>query len=236
MIVYSKKEFATGILMALGFLVVLVVMFSPLFSGKNAFEAADDFFNSIAKGSTYYIPGLLKQVEPYQNKPLEVTIKLDDKDATAKAGKLLSAAGAAVTTAADGQIKATGDLGKLSRAVLQDADSMFHNRGKEVTDRYGFPEKEALVLWSKVLKEIEKDLKRQKKFEEAKWLSTITKKGVEVGYNFYGIVSKSASATAGTLILSLVFYVAYTMWWGYSILFLCEGFGLAMTSGAKKEM
>jgi len=33
-----------------------------------------------------------------------------------------------------------------------------------------------------------------------------------------------------------VFYVVYTMWWGYGIFFMCEGLGLEMTARKKKEM
>jgi hypothetical protein len=87
-----------------------------------------------------------------------------------------------------------------------------------------------------VFKEMEKDLKRQKKFDEAAWISTVSKKAVEVAYNFYGIEAKSVSETVLPMAFSLVFYVIYTMWWGYAILFLCEGVGLQMKPGAKKEV
>jgi hypothetical protein len=30
--------------------------------------------------------------------------------------------------------------------------------------------------------------------------------------------------------------VVYTMWWGFAIFFLFEGFGLEMKAGKKKEM
>jgi hypothetical protein len=83
---------------------------------------------------------------------------------------------------------------------------------------------------------MEKDLKRQKKFKEADWLSNASKRGLEVGYNFYRIEVRKVSAAAGMLVFSLVFYVAYTLWWGYAVLFLCEGAGLQMKAGAKKEV
>jgi hypothetical protein len=34
----------------------------------------------------------------------------------------------------------------------------------------------------------------------------------------------------------LVFYVLYSLWWGFALMFLVEGMGLTMTKkGAKKE-
>src|SRR3990172_5254952 len=112
---------------------------------------------------------------------------------------------------------------------------MFFNRGKQVADKYGVPEKEVLFTWWTVFREIEKDLKRQKKFEEAAWLSNASKRGLEVGYNFYRIEVRKVSAAAGMLVFYLVFYVAYTLWWGYAVLFLCEGAGVQMKAGAEKE-
>ncbi|MGB7629849.1 MAG: hypothetical protein WBM29_02065, partial [Candidatus Deferrimicrobium sp.] len=223
-----------GMMMAIVFIAILTVMFTPIFSGKNAFEAADNFFNSIAKGSTYFIPGLMKDSESYNGKTIDVTVKLPDKAMAATAARLFKASGALVSEGES--LRIAGDLGQISRAALQDADAMFFNRGKQVADKYGVPEKEVLFAWWTAFKEMEKDLKRQKKFAEAAWLSNASKRSLEVGYNFYRIELRKVSAAAGMLVFSLVFYVAYTLWWGYAVLFLFEGAGLQMKAGAKKEV
>jgi len=229
-----KKILGVGTIMAIVFIVILAVMFTPIFGGKNAFEAADNFFNSIAKGSTYFIPGLMKDSESYNGKTIDVTAKLPNQAMTATAVKLFKASGALV---GEGEsLRIAGDLGQISRAALQDADAMFFNRGKQVADKYGVPEKEVLFTWWTAFKEMEKDLKRQKKFAEAAWLSNASKRSLEVGYNFYRIETRKVSAVAGMLVFSLVFYVAYTLWWGYAVLFLFEGAGLQMKAGAKKEV
>jgi hypothetical protein len=64
----------------------------------------------------------------------------------------------------------------------------------------------------------------------------VVKKGVEVGYNFFGIQPQTASQEAVWLSLSLVFYVIYTLWWGIAILLIFHGVGLEMKAGAKKEV
>jgi hypothetical protein len=69
-----KKILGVGTTMAIVFIVILTVMFTPIFGGNNAFEAADNFFNSIAKGSTYFIPGLMKDSESYNGKTIDVTV------------------------------------------------------------------------------------------------------------------------------------------------------------------
>ena len=59
---------------------------------------------------------------------------------------------------------------------------------------------------------------------------------VEAAYNFYQIEPVKVSERAGTMTGLLVFYVLYTLWWGFALMFLVEGMGLTMTKKrAKKE-
>jgi hypothetical protein len=42
---------------------------------------------------------------------------------------------------------------------------------------------------------------------------------------------------AGLMTFLLVFYVAYTLWWGFAIFFIFEGIGLTMSKAkVKKEV
>jgi hypothetical protein len=215
--------------------VILGLIFSPIFHGENSLQAADRLFNSIAKGSTYYFPGLLEKSEHYQGTQFEAALALADEDMAGKAAKLLADAGVG-STVAGAQVKANGYLGQVVQAALQDSEAMFDNQGKMISEKYGFAEKEVLFVWWQIFKELEKDLKKQKRFKEAALVADAVKKGVEVGYNFYGIEQQTASSRAGILTFSLVFYVIYTLWWGYAILFLFEGMGMQMKKGAKKEV
>ena len=235
MLIKHKREFVKAVLLLGSFLVVLILMFSPLFPGHNALEASDDLFNSIAKGSANYIPGIKRQAAAYKGKGFDVTVKLKSGETTQKATKLFTSAGAQVSPA-DKEINVKGDLGEVILAALADSDAMFNNRESEVSAKYGFSGKEALFTWRSSFKEMDKALKKQKRFKEAKFLDTVIKKGVELGYNFSGIVPETAGSKAGILAFALVFYVIYTLWWGIGILMLFEGFGLEMKAGAKKEV
>jgi hypothetical protein len=238
MLIKNKKEFGKGVLLAISFLVVLVFMFLPLFEGHNTFVAADQLFNSIAKDSTYYIGGLIKKSAAFNGQPLDVTIKLKNQEAADKAKKVFTTAGAEVSGDA-GQFKIKGDLGKIISAALKDSDEMFYDRDADLKTRYGMEGKEALYVWWSCFKAIELPLKKLGKpenFKQAAFLDSVVKKGLEVGYNFFGIAPQSARSKAGILTFSLVFYVVYTLWWGIAILFIFEGFGLEMKAGAKKEV
>ena len=235
MIVKNKKRFVWGLSLGLSFGVILVLMFSPIFHGENGLQAADRLFNSIAKGSTNYFPDLLEKNKRFKDTKFEVTLKLANEEMAGKANKLMALAG--VRSAVDStEVKASGYLGQLVQAALQDSEAMFNNQEEAIAAKYGFPGKEVLFVWWSTFKSLDKEFKKQKMFAEASFLTDAMKKGVEVGYNFYGISPQNASSKAGILSLSLVFYVIYTLWWGYAILFLFEGVGMQMKKGAKKEV
>jgi len=235
MIVKKKKQFVWGLALGVSFGVILVLMFSPIFHGENSLQAADRLFNSIAKGSTYYFPGLLEKNERYQDSKFEVTLKMADEDMAKKASKLLAEAGVGI--AAEGvEVKANGYLGQVVAAALSDSEAMFNNQEEAIAARYGYPGKEVLYVWWSTCKSLDKEFKKHEMFAEASFLADVVKKGVEVGYNFYGIEPQKASSRASILSFSLVFYVVYTLWWGYAILFLFEGLGMQMKKGAKKEV
>lgn len=240
MLIKNKKEFVKGALLAISFLVVLVFMFLPLFEGQNTFVAADKLFNSIAKGSTYYIGDLIKKSAAFNGQPFDVTIKLKNQDAAVTAEKVFTTAGCKVNAKDAGQFKIEGDLGKVMSAALKDSDDMFYNRDSDVKTRYdGIEGKEALYAWWSCFKAMDLELKklgRPENFKQAAFLSDVVKKGLEVGYNFFQISPQSARSRGGILTFSLVFYVIYTLWWGIAILFLFEGIGLEMKAGAKKEV
>jgi hypothetical protein len=105
---------------------------------------------------------------------------------------------------------------------------MYYNKGSELSGQYGLPEKEALYNWWIALVGMDKDLKTKQKYAEAKIVDTIRKKAVETSFNYYGIAPQKISDRMFVVIFSLIFYVVYTLWYGFAILFVMEGWGLRL--------
>jgi hypothetical protein len=64
----------------------------------------------------------------------------------------------------------------------------------------------------------------------------MTTRVFEPAYNFRGITPMRISDNYGKVIFLLVFYVLYTLWYGFSIMLIFEGVGISATSaGLKKE-
>jgi len=69
----NKKSLFMGILLAVSFFGVLGLIFSPIFGeGRNGLTYADDMFNTLSKGSSYFIPELQKNAEKFNGQALSV--------------------------------------------------------------------------------------------------------------------------------------------------------------------
>jgi len=222
-----KKEFYSGFGMIMGFLIVLVIFFSPIFRGQNGLDYLDNLYNSISKGSAYYIPKVKKESNKFKGNPVSVTLVMIDKKKAEQTAQLFKVGGAEAIVSGN-QLKVMGDLGKILENCLADADAMYKNDGQKVSGKYGYEEKRVLYNWWKALKEMEKDLKKQKKFKEAKIAALVVKKAVESSYNYYNIESQKIGDRWGLVLFSLVFYVVYTLWYGFAIMFMFEGLGMKL--------
>jgi hypothetical protein len=223
----SKKEFNIGLGMMVAFVAVLVAMFFPIFKGHNGLEYLDDLYNSISKGSAYYIPKVQQEIAPLEGEKIEMTFAMPNAARAAEVARQFNAAGALVNVSA-AELKVSGDLGRIMAAVLADADTMYRNDGQALEARYGVEGRQALYNWWKAFAGMDKALKKQKKFKEAKILDSVKAKAVETAYNYYGIEAQKISERWGVVGFSLIFYVFYTLWYGFGIMFMFEGSGMKL--------
>ncbi len=221
-----KKLKVRGVSMLLVFFAVLAVIFTPIFPGKvNGLDYMDNLFNMISKGSSYFIPAALTNSEKYAGKMIDVTVTLADEKQATDTAQLFKASGAEVSVSGK-DLVVKGDLGRIMKASLEDADRMFQNNGKQLSDKYGMSAKQVLLNWWTAFKGMTKDLTTQKDFKQAKAIATIQTKALEPAYNYDGVDAGDYKANFFLLIAALIFYVIYTLWYGFGIMYLFEGFGL----------
>ena len=132
-----------------------------MFDGKNGLEFSDDLFNKLSKGSSYFIPEVLKSSEKFVGTNFSVNIKLDKPEQAESAVKLLTGNGAQAV-AKDTQLTISGDLGKLLGGILKDSEEMYHNDGSKVAGRYGLQEMDAMALWWSMLTKMNKEFQKEK--------------------------------------------------------------------------
>ena len=221
----KKKEFYTGAFMLLAFAAVLVFIFSPIYHGKNGLCFLDNMFNSMSKGSAYYIPVVKTEAARLNGKTVALTLEMDTVALVKTARLVLGQANARVTPSGK-TLMVTADLGQVLDACLKDADAMYHNNGNAIRQKYQTDERVILYNWYQLLTHMEKELTKQKLFKEAKIVAQVNHKAVETAYNYYKVEAKSVKASAAMLGFALVFYVIYTLWYGFGIMFVFEGLGM----------
>jgi hypothetical protein len=223
----KKKQFYSGLGLLIGFVVVLAVLFSPVYKGHNGLEYLDNLYNSISKGSAYYIPKVKKEIKTFAGTSVNATIVMANESQTQQTAALFMKGGALVNISA-AKLKIEGDLAKILLNCLADADSMYMNDGQTVAAKYGYGERQVLYNWWLALKALNKDLTKQKQFKAASVVDMVATKAVETSYNYYRIQPQKISDRFFIVFSSLVFYVIYTVWYGFSIMFMFEGWGLKL--------
>ena len=222
-----KKEFFGGVALMGAFIAVLIAIFMPIFKGQNGLDYLDALYNSISKGSAYYIPKVKEETDTFIGNNVTMALKMADENQAQQTAMLFTEAGATAEISG-AQLTVSGDLGNILANCLTDSDSMYNNDGTKVSNKYGYNERQVLYNWWKALKAADKDLKKQKLFKEAKVVTLVINKVVETSYNYYKIEPQKITDKMGIVIFSLVFYVGYTLWYGFSILFMFEGWGLKL--------
>lgn len=223
--VADKLKFYTGLGMLVFFIILMVVIFSPIFSGKNGLQYLDELYNSLSKGSAYFIPELREDTSDYIGTSIDVSIEMKSIEQAEQTAVLYREAGAEVVTS-EAEIEINGDLGQVLGSSLDDADSMYYNDAETIENKYGYDARQVLYNWWVSLEEINNALEDEDMFEGAKVVMSVNQKGVEPAYNYYGIEAESVSSRIGIVIFSLVFYVLYTIWYGFALMYLVEGLGL----------
>jgi hypothetical protein len=223
----NKKKFGTGLLLMVAFCVVLVAMFMPFFDGKNGLQFMDDLYNSISKGSANYIAKARADAEQFGGQQISVTLKMKSAEQAEQTARLFNAAGALVNTD-DATLKISGDSGQILFTSLDDAKLMYENNGEAIRTKYGYDERRVLYNWWTANEALVADLNKQEQFKMAKAVTTVNTKAIETAYNYYGIQAQNISERLGIVIFSLVFYVIYTLWYGFGIMYLFEGWGMRL--------
>ena len=73
----NQENLSVGIVLAISFLVCCSLYFHRFLVAKNGLVFADDLFNKLSKGSSYFIPKVAKDNEKFMGKMFTVSIKVN---------------------------------------------------------------------------------------------------------------------------------------------------------------
>lgn len=240
MLIVNKKAFGKGLILLATFLALFAVIISPIFEGDRGtkitgLEYADAMFNSLSKGSSYFIPAVRDRVKSVEGKQVEVTIPVKN----AERGKLMVLAldKAGIKTQLDGdKFTYTGDLGVLLNAAVADSDLMYANNGTAVSQKYDNAHAlDMMGAWWHMLSPSIKALQKQDRVADASVVDAVLRRAVEPGNNFYSVPATKVADHLLLMAALLIFYVVYTLWYGFAIFELFDGVGLTMSKSKVKQ-
>lgn len=240
MAIVRKKPFFRGIVLLISFVIMLALILLPLIPDSdgarmNGLEYADEVFNELSKGSSYFIPQAKEAAQSMEGKNVYLLSPLNSERQAEMAHSILEEAGAHQLKVEGNKLAFQGDLGKILLAAVQDSDLMYNNNGKAIQDKYGNANPlDITAAWWHVLNPCIRELQKQNKIAEAKAVDQVLRRAVEPGNNFYGIAAKKVSGNILLLCGLLLFYICYTIWYGFGIYEIFDGIGL-MKAAEKAE-
>jgi uncharacterized membrane protein YfcA len=232
----KPKKFFMGITGLVLFAVVFVIGMMPIYNGQNALASFDQVFNSVAKDSisVQNFSDVKNSISDFDG--TDVNISFAAKEAEEKAiENVVSKNGMKYEELQDGRIRIIGNLGSMSSAAFADATSLYNNDSATLTTKYGTDPKETMYSWWLVYDGIAKRYTQQDEGANAAFTKSMELKVIEPAYNFSGIEPKSVQKDPLPIVLLLLFYLIYTLWYGFSIMFIFEGFGITATASKHKE-
>jgi hypothetical protein len=158
--IVNHKKFYSGVILLSAFMIVFIIIFLPIFNGQNGLSYLDSLYNSISKGSAYYIPDLKQKAAKFSGRSISLTLNLAD-EARAGAIELIFQKCGARAERSGKVLKVSGDLGAITASCLADADDMFNNNGDKIAQKYGYNEKQVLYNWWLAMNAAVPDLKKQ---------------------------------------------------------------------------
>ena len=237
MLVRQKKNFIRGVLMLGTFALLFVFLLFPVLHDEynrplTGLQFADNVFNELSKGSSNFIPMCRAEVKKMEGRNIDINVAFTKKpELKDMAVNVLTKAGAKAEIKGD-RLYISGD----AKAVA----AMYDLNPADAQVQAGGNAEEAIALkaaraWWYSLSPAIKALQKQDKVAEAKAVDQIMRRAIEPGNNFYSLNGAKVKDHVVLLTLMLVFYLLYTLWYGFSIFELFEGIGLAMTKSKTKS-
>ena len=234
-VIADRKKLAIGVAGLVVFTGVLAAGICPIIGGRSALVRADNLFNELAKSSANYIPDARKQASGLVGSRVDFGVKPRDPVDEHEIVRLLSLNGAEAGIADEDRVRVTGDLGRLALAAAADARTAFGNDERSLEARYAMPGYESIYCWWVVFDGLTRRYVQEGRGKEADLAKFMSAKVLEPAYNFRGIRCCGIRSNASPAALLLAFYVLFTLWYGFSILYVFEGLGISTSAASEKR-
>lgn len=242
MLIRNPRKFLVGLFLIVSFGALFWAMFLPLFQeadGRriNALQWTDSVFNRLAKGSSWFVPEVMRDIRAAGTIPVNLAVRMPDAEQARICLLELAASGIGAAGYEDGMLRFNGDLSAVLMAAVNDSAELYNNEGDKVSARYGGIEPlKVSVAWWRLLNPAVRLLQMRDRPQDAKLVEEVIKKAIEPANNFYGMPVAQVSQNILLVCGLLAFYVLYAIWYGFAIYNLFAGFGLLGKGEAREDV
>jgi hypothetical protein len=234
-LVRNPKKFWVGLVGLAVFFVVLGVWLSPISDGKTGIQLADQVFNEFAKNSANYLADAKSRLPAFGNTTVDFGITPKDAQEGERILSMMRANNLTAVATGDGRVRITGNLGQFASQAVADAELVYYNQASGLQEKYKLDGSQVVSAWWAVFNGLSRRYTQESKAVEADFTKVIATKVLEPAYNFRGIQPRNISDHAPLMVLFLGFYVIYTIWYGFSIMYLFEGLGIGSHQKTTRE-
>jgi len=228
--IVQPRKFLIGVIGILVFMLIFAGGMLFRVGDASALTYADNLFNTMAKDSTNFLAEATKKTIKVADQPVDIVLR---PPTGAQAALLSSQFGLHGTDAAvqpDGRVHVTGRLGILANAALADVRTANHhalpaNYDSDIT----------LYNWWYLFDCLSSQSIKQNNEPVASFSKEMTTRVIEPTYNFREVYAQNARELLRPILLLLLFYVLYTILYGYAIYNLFEGLGITVAGVMQKR-
>lgn len=231
MLIHHKTSFVKGVVLLGTFVIICTFLLFPMLRDEygnhlTGLQYADSVFNSLSKGSSYFVPAVRENVSTVMGKSVKMDVALNHEMAESMV-KVYASCGARAHINGN-RLIIMGDLGAILSAATDVGDRLYFNDTKTIESKYKQP---ALLVsrcfWYTLNPGI-KDLQRQGMIAEAKVVDQVLRRALEPGNNFFSVPVAKVSDHIFLIVVMLMFYIIYTLWYGFGIMEIFQGIGLSL--------
>lgn len=241
MIVHHRKQFYIGIVLLSSFAILFYFLLTPIISDKSGnkvsgLQYADQIFNELSKGSSWFIPQAKEIAQANLDKNILLNIPVSDQNLLSTQENILKSSAATQISIKNNRLYFTANLGQLLLKAVDCSEMLYNNNGSELENIYHIPALSLAEAWWSLLNSSIKELQKQGHITEAKAVESVLRRAIEPGNNFFGIRAQKVSDNIPVICGFLLFYVLYTVWYGFGVYELFVGLGLMNSSASNEEV
>ena len=233
-LVADARKLKLGLAGLVLFSVAMAMFLFPFSGDRSALAWSDNLFNELSKSSANFVSEAEGRARKTVGQPVDLGVHPRDLADRSQIVRLLRANGFQARITDDDRVRVSGDLGRLALAATADAEAAFRNDRSALQAKYGTNGYEPIYHWWTVFDGLTRRYVQENRGTEADFAKFMSSKVLEPAYNFRGIRCCDIGGNAFPAAVLLVFYVAYTLWYGFSILNVFEGLGISASPGGKK--